>query len=101
VADELAFPLLLRGLSHTDQWTNLRREELPDQNEEEKTPSNNDSKDEDLLSLFSDDDAEADDRVATLKKLEKAHYVHPLGGSTVDQVLAEGGAVRDVVCRNF
>ena len=33
VADELAFPLLLRGLTTTDSWINLRRSEVPKKSE--------------------------------------------------------------------
>ena len=30
INDKLAFPLLLRGLEHTDNWTTLNRVELKD-----------------------------------------------------------------------
>ncbi len=39
VSDEMAFPLLLRGLSPTSQWVDLERAEVPRAEEAARPPS--------------------------------------------------------------
>jgi len=85
VVDELAFPLLLHGLTQTNEWTDLRIEELPgeellESNDISDNNNSNKSKNGDyLLSLFFNL-AFADGCMAALLCLENAHYLHPLGG---------------------
>jgi len=87
VADELAFPLLLRGLTTTDSWINLRRSEVPKKSERPPlTP-------QDLL--LSD---ELDDIHAELDSLEAAHYLYPVNMTT--EVL-QNDLLKSVICRNF
>jgi len=87
VADELAFPLLLRGLTTTDKWVNLRRSELVKPTERPVL-----TKPQDLIS-----DA-LDDIHAELNTLEAAHYLYPV--NMTNEVLNNEG-LRNVICRNF
>jgi len=87
VADELAFPLLLRGLATTDNWINLRRSELIKPTERPVL-----SRPQDLLS-----DA-LDDIHSELDTLEAAHYLYPVD---MKNEIFQNEGLRNVICRNF
>ena len=87
MADELAFPILLRGLASTDEWLQLERAELIKPTEK---PILNQPQDL-LLNIL-------DDRNDKLKEIEAAHYMYPV--NMTNEVL-KNGALRDVICRNF
>lgn len=86
INDKLAFPLLLRGLEHTENWTKLNRVELK---EDIATPDILNP--EDLLNAATNDNFE------TLDELESAHYLYPVD---IKKVLTNDD-LRTVVCRNF
>ncbi len=87
VTDRLAFPLLLRGLDKTDNWTKLDRAEL---SALDRSPTVI-SKPEDLLS-------EAfDDKIQSLAEVEAAHYLYPVDVAAV----LNNEDLRTIVCRNF
>eukprot|EP00095_Tigriopus_kingsejongensis_P011851 maker-scaffold493_size155937-snap-gene-0.22 protein:Tk11851 transcript:maker-scaffold493_size155937-snap-gene-0.22-mRNA-1 annotation:"hypothetical protein DAPPUDRAFT_95105" len=88
VADEMAFPLLLRGLAKAESWTDLIRAEMVNVT---STPSID--RPEDLLSL----NTELDERNDEIRKLESAHYIYP---NKMGDVLTNS-AMRNVICRNF
>lgn len=87
VADELAFPILLRGLASSEDWFQLQRAELIKPTEK---PIINQPQDL-LLNIL-------DDRNDQLKEIEAAHYMYPV--NMTDEVL-KNTALRDVICRNF
>merc|ERR1712150_413407 len=87
VSDELAFPLLLRGLEKTENWTKLSRSELTEK--EITEPKIN--KPEDLFSEA------LDDKIEHLDAIESAHYIYPVD---VKSVLTNQD-LKTVVCRNF
>ena len=87
MADELAFPLLLRGLATTDQWINLRRAELVKPTEKPVL-----SKPQDLIS-----DA-LDEIHSELETLEAAHYLYPVD---MKNAVFQNEGLRNVICRNF
>jgi hypothetical protein len=86
VADELAFPLLLRGLSASPSWESLQRAEPRNISLAVTHP-------QDFL-LFDD---VLDERGQELHRLEAAHYIHPLDTGDV----LRNHALRDVICRNL
>jgi len=87
VSDELAFPLLLRGLEKTENWTKLSRSDLTER--EITEPKIN--KPEDLFSEA------LDDKIEHLDAIESAHYIYPVD---VKSVLTNQD-LKTVVCRNF
>lgn len=122
VSDELAFPLLLRGLEKTENWTKLSRSDLtereitePKINKPEvcssiiiilsfwiKHPtsmlSNREKNHCLFLSFLQDLFSEAlDDKIEHLDAIESAHYIYPVD---VKSVLTNQD-LKTVVCRNF
>ena len=71
MADELAFPLLLRGLATKDKWVDLKRSELIKPKEKPVI-----SKPQDLLS------GALDEIHSELETLEAAHYLYPVNMET-------------------
>ncbi|TRY81053.1 hypothetical protein TCAL_09447 [Tigriopus californicus] len=88
VADEMAFPLLLRGLTDSTTWTNLIRAEMVN-----ATSSPSIDRPEDLLL----GNAELDSRTEQIRELEAAHYIYP---TNIGDILTNDN-MRNVICRNF
>lgn len=88
MADELAFPMLLRGLSRENTWTDLARAEMPSERKKQTI-----DKPQDLL-VFDQSDEEHRAEVAAL---ESAHYIYPVGMQNV----LKNEDMKNVICRNF